>query len=99
MHPTSCTAFPSRLVSWRRCDDGASSPWHTGGGGGGGGDDAPIYTSLLFVLEGMICDGASGVWIVGGTDGNTFFEDVWCFDLDEMAWLQIEPSGDGPSGR
>ena len=35
----------------------------------------------------------------GGTDGESFFNEMWCYDLHENSWELITASGHTPPGR
>ena len=37
----------------------------------------------------MVSDGVKTLWVVGGTNGHMFFNDVWMFDVETMKWTEI----------
>ena len=39
--------------------------------------------------QAMVSDGVKTLWVVGGTNGHMFFNDVWMFDVETMKWTEI----------
>lgn len=33
-------------------------------------------------------------YVIGGTNGHTFYGDLWFFDLRTLSWNQVDVSGD-----
>lgn len=39
------------------------------------------------------------LYVFGGFDGTSCFDDLYCLDLDGPTWRKIDAKGDLPSGR